>query len=71
MQLNIEDYKKAIEQLKTAGDSEAAISAQLALDLALSVGAAANLSNDDVLMLLRRRLARHRAFAYRASGTIH
>ena len=71
MQLNIDDFKKVIEQLKSAGDAEAAIAAQLALDLALSSDAGAVASKDDVLTLLKLRLARHRAQAYRASDTIH
>jgi hypothetical protein len=71
VQLDVDDFKKVIEQLKSAGDTEAAIAAQLALDLALSNDAGAYASNDDVLTLLKLRLARHRAQVYPASDTIH
>ena len=74
MQLSIEEFRDAVDLLGNAGGAEAAIVAQLVLDLAVS----ARFNNDgeplgknDVRKLLQLRISRHRAAKYQPSGTIH
>ena len=74
MPFSVEELKDAVEQVGDAGGAEAAIIAQLVLDLAVS----ARFNSDgepprrnDVRKLLQLRLARYHAAKYPPSDTIH
>ncbi len=74
MRLSIEKFRDAVELLGDAGGAEAAIIAQLALDLAVSTRFNDDdkpMTIDDARKLLRLRIARHRAASYRTSRTVH
>ena len=71
MQLSIEAFKTSIDLLRRTGDAEAAIVAQLALDVAMTESNGVSVTSDNVRTLLRARIVRHRAQSVRWNGTVH
>lgn len=74
MLLKIEEVRDTVRLIGDAGGTEAAIVAQLALDLAMSARFANEgqaLTAEGVRRLLLLRIARHRAASSRPSTTIH
>jgi hypothetical protein len=73
MKVNIEDFKHALDIIGDTGGAEAAIVAQLALDLAVTARfhRTSPMKPEQVQRLLRERITRHRAAQCTISNTIH
>jgi hypothetical protein len=71
MKLEIERLRQAVELVREAAGVEAAMIAQLTVDLAITAAVTAPFPKQKAKDLLRRRLEWHRAKLLPASSTIH
>ena len=71
MKQKIEGLRQAVELVREAAGVEAAMIAQLAVDLAITAAVTSPLPKQKAKELLRRRLEWHRAKLLPASSTIH
>ena len=74
MKISIEYLRKVLGIVDQAGGAEAAIVAQFAVDLAVTVrfnAAGEGIAPREANRLLRLRLARHRALTYQTNDSIH
>ena len=74
MKVDIEDFKHALDIIGDMGGTEAAIVAQLALDLAVTARfhrTSNPIGPEQVQRLLRERIAQHYAAQCTVSRTIH
>lgn len=70
MKLNVADFHRALTFMEDVGCTEAAISAQLALDLA-ATARFGTIEPAEARKLLQARIARHRATLHAVSTAIH
>ena len=74
MKLNIDDFRHAFDTIGDSGGQEAAVVAQFALDLAVTVQFQSDgiaMEPAEVRRRLRLRIARHPAAQQVSSATIH
>jgi hypothetical protein len=74
MKVSVDELRHGVAIVGGAGGEEAAIVAQLALDLAVTARFSATgeaMAIDEARRLLRLRIARHRAASYLVSRRIH
>ncbi len=72
MKLSIEDFREALDLIGDSAGQEAAIAAQLALDLAVTAQFRADrITPARARQLLHRRIARHRAAQQMSSVAVH
>jgi hypothetical protein len=70
MKLNIADFHRALDILDHAGNTEAVIAAQFALDLAATTRFG-TIAPAEAGKLLRNRIVRHRATLHPVSNSVH
>jgi hypothetical protein len=71
MKMEIERLRQAVELVREAAGAEAAVIAQLTVDLAITAAVKGQLPIRKTNDLLRSRLERYRAKLLPASSTIH